>query len=419
MSMNEIIAYEKKIIDELSFSLSKMGWTLKVNYKIGKRVRCDLALFYNDIFYTFIEIKYSKTKTSYNLLKTKGESFIKDILNSKSSKINFGILFINGNKFLVSKNNSLQLKSFPKTDDYNWRNENQTNRKRYSLDNNFLNEYDKGSIIIDLFLLKYENILKQKNLEIAELKKENLEVRKELEEKNIEIKLLRKELFNTTNLIRASHLSKEEKIQILDIEFEFFINKNKIFHEKTYKNNWCNNWEVLDSNSKIFIREAENLHEHILMDYTAYIHGFAKALENEILKKVFINFLLHFRKNKIDLDYQVIDKTNKSTINAFKKYLRLDDFSSFLSLDRMRFIISAIFSKTNDILLLEFRTVYLKYFKEMKNVFSDNGEVHKLKEIRNDGAHTKPIDKKIADTFFEMFKSTFNEFINNYKQGRG
>ena len=416
MAMNESIAYEIKIIEELSSSLSKIGWTLKVNYKIGKRVRCDLALFYNDIFYTFIEIKYSKTKTAYNLLKTKGELFIKDRLNSKSSKINFGILFINGNKFLVSKNTSLQLKSFPKIDDYQWRNENQTNRKRYSLDNNFLNEYDKGSIKIDLFLLKYGNILEQKNLEIAELKKENLEVRKELEEKNIEIKLLREELLNTTNLIRASHLSKEEKIKFLDTEFESFIDKNKMFNEKIYKNNWCNNWDILDSNSKIFIREAENLHEHILLDYTAYIHGFAKALENEILKKVFINFLLHFRKNKIDLDYQVTDKINKSTINAFKKYLRLNDFSSFLSLDKMRFIISAIFSKTNDILLLEFRTVYLKYFKEMKNIFSDNGKVHELKEIRNEGAHTKPIDKKIADTFFEIFKLTFNEFINNYKK---
>jgi len=188
--MNESIAYEIKIIDELSSSLSKMGWTLKVNYKIDKRVRCDLALFYNDIFYTFIEIKYSKTKTAYNLLKTRGELFIKDRLNSKSNKINFGILFINGNKFLVSKNTSLQLKSFPRIDDYQWRNENQTNRKRYSLDNNFLNEYDKGSIKIDLFLLKYGNILEQKNQEIAELKKENLEDRKELEEKNIKIKLL-------------------------------------------------------------------------------------------------------------------------------------------------------------------------------------------------------------------------------------
>ena len=217
-------------------------------------------------------------------------------------------------------------------------------------------------------------------------------------------------------MIRASHLSKEEKIKFLDTEFESFIDKNKMFNEKIYKNNWCNNWDILDSNSKIFIREAENLHEHILLDYTAYIHGFAKALENEILKKVFINFLLHFRKNKIDLDYQVTDKINKSTINAFKKYLRLNDFSSFLSLDRMRFIISAIFSKTNDILLLEFRTVYLKYFKEMKNIFSDNGKVHELKEIRNEGAHTKPIDKKIADTFFEIFKLTFNEFINNYKK---
>ena len=41
----------------------------------------------------------------------------------------------------------------------------------------------------------------------------------------------------------------------------------------------------------------------------------------------------------------------------------------------MRFIISAIFSKTNDKLLLEFRPVYLNYFKKMRNNFAKGGNV--------------------------------------------
>ena len=86
----------------------------------------------------------------------------------------------------------------------------------------------------------------------------------------------------------------------------------------------------------------------------------------------------------------------------------------FISLDKMRFIISAIFSDTDDKILLEFRSVYLDYFKEMKHLFSDGGKVWKIKEIRNLGAHTNPIKKEIANEFYNTFKLTFNEILNNY-----
>ena len=44
-----------------------------------------------------------------------------------------------------------------------------------------------------------------------------------------------------------------------------------------------------------------------------------------------------------------------------------------------------------------------------------DGNINKLKMIRNLGAHIKPIERKIANDFFTTFKSTFNEIINNYK----
>ena len=150
-------------------------------------------------------------------------------------------------------------------------------------------------------------------------------------------------------------------------------------------------------------------------DYTPFVHGFAKALENEILLKLFNEFLKYSKKNEINLNYIISDKINKGTITVFRTFLKRGDLDSFLSLDKMRFIVSAIFSETEDELLLTFRPVYLKYFNQMKSVFSKNGEINKLKIIRNKGAHTKSIGKEIANDFYILFKSTFNRVINNYK----
>ena len=51
----------------------------------------------------------------------------------------------------------------------------------------------------------------------------------------------------------------------------------------------------------------------------------------------------------------------------------------------------------------------------MKGIFEDKGSFNILKNIRNKGAHIEPIDKDLADTFYVLFKSTFNEIMCNYK----
>ena len=81
----------------------------------------------------------------------------------------------------------------------------------------------------------------------------------------------------------------------------------------------------------------------------------------------------------------------------------------------MIYIIRAIFSDTEDKLLLIFRPIYLKYFKQMNEIFMQGGSLYQIKDIRNIGAHTSPISQKLADEFFQIFNSTFNDFINNYK----
>jgi len=182
-----------------------------------------------------------------------------------------------------------------------------------------------------------------------------------------------------------------------------------------YESKWCNNWGALEDNSKIFIIEAQNLYEYVLEDYTAYVQGLTKAFENEILKKIFCNFLDYYNSSNLDLNYKIIDSNNRGTIIVFRNFLKRNDIEGFLSLDQMRYIICAIFSDTEDKLLLIFKPIYLKYFKQMNEMFMQGGSLYQIKDIRNIGAHTSPINQKLASDFFQIFNSTFNDFINNYK----
>ena len=51
----------------------------------------------------------------------------------------------------------------------------------------------------------------------------------------------------------------------------------------------------------------------------------------------------------------------------------------------------------------------------MNEIFIKGGNLNKIKDIRNIGAHTSPINQKLANDFSQIFNSTFNDFISNYK----
>ena len=427
MSSNEYLKYESQVYANLARTLADIGWTLKRDYRHNGYMY-DLALFYSEggriaamvgndgygktvasyntgemdggkeTLYTFIEIKYSNKK-NFNRIKKSGELYVRKCLENV---FNYGILFINGKLFIVGKNTSKQVKAFPDVSDYEWRKD--ISRPYLNLlAEDYSDDYNEGSVTVYSALLELER--KNEKLE-EELKKEKQE---KIYYKNI--------LFDKIAYLRESSSDEELKLKLLDSFFLDYIvlSPNAELALENYNNNWCDNWNILESDSKKFIRESENLYKHILEDYTPYVQGFAKALENEILNKLFYNFLKYFKKNKINIDYKITDKANSGTIKIFRTFLKRGNLDSFLSLDKMRFIISAIFSETNDDLLLEFRPVYLNYFNEMRDIFSKDGNINKLKMIRNLGAHIKPIEKKMANDFYMTFKSTFNEIINNYK----
>ena len=151
-----------------------------------------------------------------------------------------------------------------------------------------------------------------------QMKKLEEELKKEKQEK-IYYKNI---LFDKITYLRESSSDEELKLKLLDIFFLDYIvlSPKAELALENYNNNWCDNWNILESDSKKFIRESENLYKHILEDYTPYVQGFAKALENEILNKLFYNFLKYFKENKIKIDYKITDK-HIGSFEIFRTFL--------------------------------------------------------------------------------------------------
>jgi hypothetical protein len=395
LSKHEI--YEDQVYLELSSSLIKKGWVVKKGAGINDY---DISLFDDDTIKTFIEIKKSKNKFNFQKLKNRGEEQIR---KSLKNELNYGILFINGELFIVGKNTSEKIKSFPGIDDYNWRNDSNSSFTKKAKDD-YSNIYDLDDVNIYKILLEIE-------------RKKNIKLQDENNILNKKVNLYESILFSNIAYVRESRSELKLKVKLIDSHFNQYLNlsqDSKVLADN-YESKWCNNWGALEDNSKIFIIEAQNLYEYVLEDYTAYVQGLTKAFENEILKKIFCNFLDYSNSSNLDLNYKIIDSNNRSTIIVFRNFLKRNDIEGFLSLDQMRYIICAIFSDTEDKLLLTFKPIYLKYFKQMNEMFMQGGSLYQIKDIRNIGAHTSPINQKLASDFFQIFNSTFNDFINNYK----
>jgi hypothetical protein len=396
MMLNKHEIYENQVYLELSSSLIKKGWVLKKGTGINDY---DISLFDNNTLKTFIEIKKTKTKFNFQRLKNSGEEQIR---KSLKDELNYGILFINGDLFIVGESTSEKIKTFPEIGDYNWRKDSNSSFTSKTKDYSSKN-YDLDDVSIYKALLEIE-------------RKKNIRLQNENNSLNKKVNFYESILFTNIAYVRESRSELELKIQLIDTHFNQYLNLSKVskISEDNHDSKWCNNWGALEDNSKIFIIEAQNLYEYVIEDYTAYVQGLTKAFENEILKKIFCNFLEYYNSSNLDLNYKITD-SNKHTINTFRNFLKKGDKESFLSLDQMIYIIRAIFSDTEDKLLLIFRPIYLKYFKQMNEIFMQGGNLYQIKDIRNTGAHTSPINQKLADNFFEIFNSTFNDFINNYK----
>lgn len=233
---------------------------------------------------------------------------------------------------------------------------------------------------------------------------------------------------------RISRLNKKLEEQISKLHFE---QKQIDTYIKEIKN-WFDYYDLLESKSQKYLPEAEYIFDHISKldnpDYSPFILQYCRALENELLSKIFRAYVQSLIDRKIDFekqfawDFEKNSKTNRPfdrNRNTFefakilKKYSSLSNSDWFFELGKMRTYLEWLNGETvtKSPLLQDLKAFVLERFeKELLNV--DYLEEIKtiIKDYRNQSAHPPGIiDSENALEFHKQIKECLNNLMENYK----
>ncbi|MBD2319128.1 DNA methyltransferase [Phormidium tenue] len=181
-------------------------------------------------------------------------------------------------------------------------------------------------------------------------------------------------------------------------------------------------WEQLDIASQSFLPQAELLFENIeqtnSQDYSPFILQYCRALENELLIKLFTAYTDDLYNRCEDINAFLADDLKNEKTNKFAKLLK--QRKSTYTLGDMNHIMG--FLKANgetlnkSLLLQDFRGFTVKYFGES---IVDVKYLNQIKRINEDfrckAAHPYILDIEIAKRCRDQVRECINELILNYR----
>jgi hypothetical protein len=192
---------------------------------------------------------------------------------------------------------------------------------------------------------------------------------------------------------------------------------------------WLELWDILDEASQKFLSSAEFLFDEIYKieddDYSPFIIQYCRALENEILKKLFetYNDDLNSREKDIALFLSSDLEKNENgepKLKSYKFALYLKSENKKYTLGEMNFIMQLIKpggkTLSKSALLQDFRQFTLKYFDEriVEKEYLD--QINRITEdFRNKAAHPYILDIQIAQNCRTIIRKCLNEFLLCYR----
>lgn len=185
---------------------------------------------------------------------------------------------------------------------------------------------------------------------------------------------------------------------------------------------WLSGWDKLDKASQFFLPQAELLFENIArtssQDYSPFIIQYCRALENELLTKLFASYAdsLYERKPNVE-KFLAADIGDKKTGKFAKSLLKRENS---YTLGEMNFIMGLMKeggqSLQASILLQDFRDFTIRYFGERIVERSYLEQIETInKDFRCKAAHPYILDAKVAERCRQQIRSCLNELILNYK----
>lgn len=237
-----------------------------------------------------------------------------------------------------------------------------------------------------------------------------------------------KSLSNDFQLIK--NLPRSDESKILRMQNQLDDKLNLLIKEKsgikgyiTEIKLWFELWEILEPESKKFIPQAEFLLDQISGledgDYSPFIIQYSRALENEILIKLFSSYHEFLITKNIDRDKLTINEFDNSKTVSFAKSVKKDDRK--YTFGTMNFIISMLKKDGNTLS----QSLLLQNFKDFANEYFESNILEKLylkklniivNEYRNKAAHPNIITASSAMKFHELIKECIVEFIEGYRK---
>lgn len=297
---------------------------------------------------------------------------------------------------------------------------------------------------------KYEDLKKvyqdskDSHSQILELMQQNhtevMNTMVRIENKVDDIKSILSELASDFNSIKGLPREIDERInrlnQSLDEKLsELISDQNQLDFYITEIKGWFDYYDLLESKSQKYLPEAEYIFDHISKlenpDYSPFILQYCRALENELLKKIFRAYVQSLIDRKIeitkefewDFGHKVSGKPNSgNTIKLVKhlqRCLKKSEKEWFFELGSMEVNLRYLTGKTAEKspLLIDLKQFVLnKFEQEILNIEYLDEIKTIIRDYRNQSAHPNLIDSEKAVRFHKEIKECLISLMENYKK---
>ena len=184
---------------------------------------------------------------------------------------------------------------------------------------------------------------------------------------------------------------------------------------------WLDLWELLDPESQKFLPIAEFIFDELSgipdADFSPFVVQYCRALENEILKKLFETYHARGLEN-VDIDILIKEDVSNPKTGKFAKMIKRNKVT--YTLGDMNFIMALLKRDGNTLkssmLLQHFKDFSLKYFESKileKEFLSDLEKI--TSDYRNKAAHPNILDLNLAKECQFLLRKNLNLFLESKK----
>lgn len=424
--------YDTQITESLVIKLESIGWEVKREFRIrvgSTFVILDLALFRIGVFETFVEIKrYPKIEFAHNNSGLKGQ------LNHhlRKTESTYCYCFYNGKLSKYDTESFTPLNDFPYPEPI-------TNNSP-SIDFEFFKEVLDENLRLKEELSKNKSIQKQ----LTQISKDIFIIKSttsRTEEKIDSILSLITSLDSDFKETKNTGLDLHEKLLKLNKQLDSSISEILANHKvsiASYRDileQWFSfEWNKFEELSRSYLPSAEYLFDNLKKlenpDLSPFILQYCRALENEMLNKIFRNYIKSLQNRNIDFDnefsWDIELKENRrpKSESSYKfarhiqKCLKADESKWFFELGTMRIYLEYLTGKTvnKSPLLQDFKSYLLSFFHS--NIL-DAEFLIKIKETteeyRNKAAHPNRISFEDATIGKVKIKNLLKKFLEMYE----